>query len=148
MTALSGDNIVVKMDDSGGTERTFADGDIMSVDLPLSYKQHNVTGFGDEVEKFINGQMQAPVTLRGYLTTTTDIGTHPVINGAFANGAQVSLVVQVGQNATPQSGDPEFRGEFYVESYRPTFSNGGAIAFVATLKPATGTAPVWTTVGA
>ena len=46
-------------------------------------------------------------------------------------------------HAAPTTGDPKFSGEYYVESYRPSMSNGQAIAFVATLKPATGTAPVW-----
>jgi hypothetical protein len=144
--AISGDHVVVKMDDSGGTLRTFANGDIRSVDLGLNYDQHDVTGFGDGVHKFINGQMNAPVTIQGYLTTTATTGTHTVINGAFAAGTQVTLEVQVGQNAAPVSGDPKYSGEFYIESYKPTISTGGAVMFTVTLKPATGTAPVWGTV--
>src|SRR5690606_6768475 len=100
---------------SAGTPRTFADGDITSVDLGLTNDQHDVTGFGDGVHKFINGQAQAPVTIRGFLTTTADIGTHPVINGAFQTGSQVTLRVAVGNNAAPTSGDPEYSGEFIVE---------------------------------
>jgi hypothetical protein len=144
--ALSGEYIVVKMDDSGGTLRTFADGDITSVDLGQTFDQHDVTGFGDAVHNVINGQLQAPVIIKGYLTTTADIGTHTVIQGAFAAGAQVSLEVQVGQNATPTTGDPEYTGEFIVESYKPVIESGGAVKFEASLKPATGTAPVWGTV--
>lgn len=144
--ALSGEYIVVKMDDSGGTLRQFADGDITSVDLGLTFDQHDVTGFGDAVHNMINGQLQAPVIVKGYLTTTADIGTHTVIQGAFAAGAQVSLEVQVGQNATPTTGDPEYSGEFIVESYKPVMENGAAVTFEASLKPATGTAPVWGTV--
>ena len=144
--AISGDHVIVKMDDSGGTPRQFADGDITSVDLPLTNDQFDVAGFGDPVHKFINGQLQAPVTLRGFLTTTANTGTHPVIQGALAAGAQVTLTVQVGQNAAPTSGDPEYEGEFYVESYRPTLQTGGAVMFQATLKPAIGTAPAWGTV--
>jgi hypothetical protein len=144
--ALSGDHVVVKMDDSGGTLRTFANGDVVSVDLGLWYDQHDVTGFGDAVHRVINGQMQAPVVLKGYLTTTANTGTHPVIQGAFAAGSQVSLEVQVGQNATPQSGDPKFTGEFLVGSYKPTISTGGAVMFEARLLPATGSAPAWGTI--
>jgi hypothetical protein len=144
--ALSGDHVIVKMDDSGGTLRQFADGDIISVDLGLWYDQHDVTGFGDEVHNVVNGQMRAPVVLRGYLTTTANTGTHTVVQGAFAAGAQVSLEVQVGQNAAPQSGDPKFTGEFRVSSYKPAISSGGAVMFEAQLVPATGTAPGWGTV--
>ena len=144
--ALSGDHVMVKMDDAGGTLRQFADGDITSVDLGLTLDQHDVTGFGDAVHNVINGQLQAPVTLKGFLTTTANTGTHTVIQGAFAAGAQVSLEVQVGQNAAPTSGDPKYTGEFYVESYKPVLETGGAVTFEATLKPATGDAPAWGTV--
>lgn len=144
--ALAGDHIIVKMDDSGGTLRQFDDGDITSVDLGLTYKQHDVSGFGQDVQNMVNGQLQAPVTIKGFLTTTANTGTHTVINGAFQNGSQVSLVVQVGQNTTPTSGDPEYTGEFVVESYKPKLETGGAISFEASLKPATGTAPAWGTV--
>ena len=146
MTALAGDHIVVKMTDNGSTERTFDTGDISSVNLGLTFKQHEVTGFGDEAQKFINGQMQAPVTVKGYLTTTALVGTHTVIAPLFAQGAQTTLTVQVGQNATPTTGDPEYSGDFIVESYKPTLENGSAIMFEAVLKPATGTAPTWATV--
>lgn len=146
MTALAGDHITVKMTDTGSTERTFDDGDITSVNLALTFTQHDVTGFGDEAQKFINGQLQAPVTVKGYLTTTSNVGTHTVIAPLFAAGTQTTLTVQVGQNATPTSGDPEYSGDFIVESYKPTLENGSAIMFEATLKPATGTAPAWGTV--
>jgi hypothetical protein len=141
--AISGDHVIVKLDDSGGTLRTFADGDIISVDLGLKADQHDVTGFGDQVHRVINGQMQAPVTIRGYVTKTTDIGTHPVIYGAFNAGAQVSLEVRVGNNAAPTTGDPKYTGEFFVASYVPVINTGGAVTFTATLNPATGTKPVW-----
>jgi hypothetical protein len=144
--AIAGDHVVVKLDDSGGTPRQFADGDISSVDLGQTLDQHDVTGFGDAAHRVINGQLQAPVTLKGYLTTTANTGTHTVIKGAFAAGAQVTLEVQVGQNAPPQAGDPKYSGEFYVESYKPVIETGGAVKFEASLKPATGSAPVWGTV--
>lgn len=141
--ALSGDHVIVKMDDSGGVLRAFADGDIRSVDLGLAYDQFDVTGFGDEAHRFINGQLRAPVTIEGYLTTETPNGTHTVIQGAFAAGKQVTLEVQVGDNATPTTNDPKFSGEFLIASYRPQIMTGGAVMFTATLKPATGTAPTW-----
>lgn len=146
MPALAGDHVVVKMDDAGGTLREFAAGDITSIDLGLTFKQHEVTGFGDAAQKFINGQLQAPVTIKGYLTTTALVGTHTVIGGAFAAGAQVSLEVQVGLNAAPVATNPKYTGEFIVESYKPSLQNGSAITFEAVLKPATGNAPVWGTI--
>lgn len=143
--ALAGDHVIVKMDDSGGTLRTFANGDINSVDLGLTLDQHDVTGFGDAAHNVINGQLQAPVTIKGFLTTTANTGTHTVINGAFQAGSQVTLKVAVGNNTTPTTGDPEYSGEFLVASYKPIIETGKAVMFEATLKPAIGTAPVWGT---
>lgn len=144
--ALAGDHIIVKLDDSGGTPRTFANGDITSVDLGLTYDQHDVTGFGNPAHNFINGQLQAPVTIKGFVTTTANTGTHTVINPAFVAGTQVSLEVQVGNNTTPTTGDPKYTGEFIIESYKPMLDTGKAVTFEATLKPAIGTAPLWGTV--
>lgn len=92
------------------------------------------------------GSSTPPVTIQGYLTTTASVGTHTVLAPAFAQGRQVTLEVQIGQNAAPVTGDPKYTGEFYIESYRPALSTGSAVMFTATLKPATGTAPVWGTV--
>lgn len=144
--ALAGDHISVILDDSNGTARTFACGDIVSVDLGQTYDQHDVTGFCNDVHNFINGQLQSPVSLKGHLTTTADVGTHTVINAAFVAGSTVTLTVQVGDNTTPTTGDPEFEGEFIIESYKPTIENASAITFEATLNPASGTAPAWGTV--
>lgn len=144
--ALAGDHVVVKMDDSGGTLRAFANGDLISVDVPVATDQFDVTGFGDVGHKVINGQQRTAVTLRGYLTTTALVGTHPVVQGAFQAGVPVTLKVAVGQNAAPVTGDPEYSGEFYVESYQPTLETGKAVTFTATLKPALGSpAPAWGT---
>ena len=144
--ALSGDHVIVKMDDSGGTLRAFSDGDIRSIDLGLTHDQFDVTGFGDAVHQFINGQLRAPVMIEGYLTTDSTSGTHSVIQGAFAAGNQVSLEVQVGNNAAPVASDPKYTGEFLIASYRPQIMTGGAVMFTASLQPATGTAPAWGTV--
>jgi hypothetical protein len=136
--ALSGDFIAVKMNDL-----QFANGDIVSVDLGLMYDQQDVTGFGNAVHDVLNGLMRAPVTIRGYLTTTASVGTHTVIQGAYAAESQVVLEVQVGQNAAPQSGDPVFTGTFLVASYKPVITMGGAVMFEAQLLPATSTDLGW-----
>jgi hypothetical protein len=133
----------VRLDDAAGTLRTFNNGDIISVDVPLTFDQHDVTGFGDAVHNFINGQLQAPVTLRGYVTTTASVGTHTVIRDAYQQGKQVTLQVDVGQNTAPVTGDPRFSGEYLIESYKPTLETGKAVMFEAVMKPAIGTAPAW-----
>ena len=80
---------------SGKTSPVF----LISVWRIVDGVQFNVTGFCDEAHQFINGQLQAPVTIESYLTTESPSGTHTVIQGAFAAGSQVTLEVQVGDNA-------------------------------------------------
>jgi hypothetical protein len=135
--AIAGDHVVVRINGQALTA-----GDITSVDLGQTYTQHDVTGFGDAVQNFINGQLQAPVTLKGFMTTGAS-GTHTLINTAFAAGSTVTLQVDVGQNAAPTTGNPRYSGTFYIESYKPMLDKGMAVTFEATLKPATGTAPTW-----
>jgi hypothetical protein len=144
--ALSGDHILIKLDDSSGTPRQFASGDVISVDLPLQADQYDVTGFGDVTHDVINGQMNLAVTLRGYLTLTPVTGTHSVLRDVYQQGKQVTLEVQVGNNAAPVTGDPKLTGEFYVDSYAPVLETGKAILFTARLRPAAGAALVWGTV--
>ena len=98
------------------------------------------------MHQFINGQLRAPVTIEGNLTTESPSGTNTVIQGDFAAGSQVTLEVQVGDNAAPAANDPKYSGEFLIGSYRPQIMTGGAVLFTATLKPATGDAPAWGTV--
>jgi hypothetical protein len=143
--ALAGDHVLVRLDDSSGTLRTLDTGSITMVDLGLTVDQHDVSGFGDAAHRVINGQIQAPVTLKGYLTRTALTGTHTVINGAFVAGTQVTLRVAVGNNTAPVVGDPEYSGEFYIASYKPVLENSKAVLFEAQLKPAIGTAPAWGT---
>jgi hypothetical protein len=144
--AIAGDYIVVKMDDSGGTLRTFAGTDIISVTPPFAYDQIDVTAVGSEVGASINGLISAPVTITGYFTTTAATGTHTVINGSYAGNKQVTFRCAVGNNAAPQVGvDPEFSGEYLVDSYSVSVENGRSLTFTATLKPTSSTAPGWAT---
>jgi hypothetical protein len=137
--ALAGDHVIVRID---GT--AFQTGDITSVDLGQTFTQHDVTGFGDAAQHFINGQLQSPVTIKGFVTTGAT-GTHTVLNTKFSTGDDFPLVVEVGQNAAPTTGDPKFSGTYIVESYKPTLDKGSAVTFEATLKPFSGT-PAWGTI--
>lgn len=144
--AIAGDHVVVTLDDASGIPRTFDAGDIISVDIGLAYQVQEMTAGSTPVQHHVTTLLQAPVTLKGYLTTTSNTGTHTVIQGAFAAQTVVTLDIQIGQNAPPTSGDPSFSGEFYIERYQPTFQANSAVMFTAQLVPATDTAPAWGTV--
>lgn len=138
--AIAGDHVVVRINSTA-----LQAGDITSVDLGQTYVQHDVTGFGDVAQHFINGQLQSPVSIKGYFTTGAS-GTHTLLSGAFTAGTTVALQVDIGLNAAPVSGNPRFSGIFYIESYKPTLDKGMAVTFEAYLKPSTGAAPIWATI--
>lgn len=61
-------------------------------------------------------------------------------------GAAPDQHLKIGKQKTnSRPGDPVYKGEFVIASYVPAIATGGAITFTATLNPATGTAPFWTT---
>jgi hypothetical protein len=148
--ALAGDHLVVRITDSADALRQFIPGSITSIDLGNTFDQHDVTGMGDLTHKVINGQLKAPVTIKGFMTTealnVTDntVGTHTILQPNFEQGNAVTLRVAVGNNAPPVAGtSPEFVGLFLIESYKLMFDTGKAITFEAALKPAQSSAPTW-----
>jgi len=142
--AVAGEYVVVRMTDAGGTQRQFNNGDVTSVDLGTTFDQFDVAGFGDLAHKFINGQLKAPITVKGFMTTDLLVGTHTIMQPVFAQGKTVTLRVAIGNNATPVPGtSQEFSGSFIVETYKLMLDTGKAVTFEASLKPATGAGPAW-----
>ena len=140
--ALSGDHVIVKMDDSSGALRTFADGDIRSIDLGLTYDQFDVTGFGDEAHQ-VHKRAIAGASHNSGLSDDRQIPRrHPHRDPGRVCRRQQGLVGGAGrqQRGARQPSDPKYSGEFLIASYRPQIMTGGAVMFTAALQPATGDA--------
>lgn len=141
--AISGQHVIIKMQDKDGIERTFADGDIISVDVDLRYRTFEATAGADTVANYRPTIMEAPLQISGYITTTAEIGTHTVLHGLFSTREATSVKIQVGQGGAPQSGDMEFTGTYFVESYQPRFQTSDVVRFAARLVPHANTTPDW-----
>ena len=137
--------IAVSIDDIGDAARVITPSvtDISSVGL--DYATQDVTAYSDGVINFTLGHPSAEIDITGPLNNTADIGGHVVfsaISNAPYSQDSYTLTVQFGIRAVPAAGDPEFEGEYTLQSYTV---NGDA-TYTARLVPATGTAPAWGTV--
>jgi len=120
--ALAGEHIQVLVD---GYDLT---GDHNRVNIDDKRVMMNTTTFGDSVRKFIMGQRHAGLQHRGYMNA--DVAkSHPVLKGVDVDGV-VSILV--GQNDTPQVGDPVYCMAARQNRYQISAQVGGVIPFVAT----------------
>jgi hypothetical protein len=119
--------------------------------LPLTFQEIEAGGYGEEMN-YLGGRGDSQITIEMLFTTTASVGTHTVF-AAYMTSANRNvagtLTVQIGDNAAPTTGSPEFEGEFIVQSYVVVPELNGAVRATATLRVAVGQAlPAWGTVSA
>jgi hypothetical protein len=141
-----GKYVTVILDDTS-TARTISN-DITAINgLPVNYGKIEVGGFGQDMSYLI-GRGDSEVQLTGLVNDTTNTGFHQVIKDILGDNAGYTLTIQIGDNTTATTGDPEFEGEFCCHAYVVTPDLNGAVTGVATLVPYNGnTLPAWGTVG-
>ncbi len=145
MAKLAGRFLKVLLDDSGGTARDVS-ADIESIDVPDEYGELDVTGFGEGAENSIPGLPSFPVEIQANFNPAATTGIYTVLKGSLGTYAGRTLTVQVGQNATPTTGDPEFEGEFWVQKMNISATPKGKVSLTASLRVYGSTAPAWGTV--
>jgi len=142
MPKLSGKNVKVMIDDSGGTARDVST-NVESIDIPDEYGELDVTGFSDGVVNSIPGMPSSNVELNGNMDPDTN-ALYDVLTG-IVGGSAGTLTVQVGQNAAPTSGDPEFEGEFWCSKMNISATPTGKPTIAASFRPGSSTKPAWGT---
>lgn len=114
--------------------------------LPKVYTEVEVSGFTQDMN-YLSGQGDTDITLTMLCTTTATTGSHTIFAPKNGNNTGYTLTVQVGNNATPTTGDPEFEGTFTVTSYIVNPAKAGAQTCAAKLRPLADNAlPAWGTV--
>lgn len=142
MAKLAGRWIKVLLDDDGGTPRDISN-DLESIDIPNEFGEIDVTGFGDGAENSMPGLSNFSVEGSGTFNPAADTGLYTVlkdINGVYSGH---TLTVQVGQNATPTNGDPEFEGEFWCQKMNISATPTGKTQITFSLRVYGATTPQW-----
>lgn len=137
--------VIVILDDGSGA-RTITNDVIAINGMPLNYGKIEVGGYGQDMSYLI-GRGDSEVQLTVLVNDTATTGAHTVLKTIVGTNSNYTLTIQIGDNATPTTGDPEFEGEFCCPSYVVTPDLNGAVTGVATLVPFNGNAlPAWGTV--
>lgn len=144
MAKLSGQYLVVYIDDSGDSPRDVSS-DVKSIDIPDEYGEIDATGFSDGAVNSISGMPSFNVEITGMFNPGATTGLYTVLNGIKGGGAK-TLTVQIGQGAAPTTGDPEFEGEFWLQKMNVSATPQGETGITASLRPSGSTAPAWGTV--
>lgn len=144
LTRFAGDHTNIYCDDSGGSARLLESP--REVDVEQDAPELDVTSFNDGVQPVVPGVPIASIAWRGHVDDAASTGDHTVLAGVAPGKKIVTLTVQLGQNAAPTTGDPEFEGEFYVLRYNIHADVGSPQTYEAYAKPADETALSWGTV--
>jgi hypothetical protein len=133
----------IYIDDSGGDAREITN-DVSDIPgLPLTYDEVEVSGYGQD-KQYLAGQGDVQISIEMQFTTTANTGTHTVFSGIVGDNTGHTLTVQIGANAAPTTGDPEFEGEFLVTSYEVKPARAGSVTATAQLRIADGESlPAW-----
>lgn len=146
MSKRIGKHVIVIIDDSGGTARTITN-DVTAINgMPLTYGKIEVGGYGQDMS-YLVGRGDSEITLDCLFNPTATTGSHTVLSGIVGGNTARTMTIQIGNNATPTAGDPEWEGEVLCHTYTVTPDLNGAVTCQAVLVPASGnTLPAWGTV--
>jgi hypothetical protein len=145
MAKLAGRWLKVLLDDGTGNPQDISN-DLDSINIPNEFGEIDVTGFGDGAENSMPGLSNFSVEITGTFNPAAGNGLFTVlkaINGVYEGH---TLTVQVGQNAAPTSGDPEFEGEFWCQKMNVSATPTGKTVINGSLRVYGATTPQWGTV--
>jgi len=145
MAKLAGRFIKVYIDDSGGTARDVSS-DVDSVEIPDEYGSLDMTGFSDGSVNSAPGMPNLPIRITGKFNPAATTGLYTVLKGILGSYTSKTVTVQVGQNAAPTTGDPEFEGEFWLQAMPISATPTGNVTISASFEVMGSTAPAWGTV--
>ena len=145
MAKLAGRWLVVIIDDSNPTARTVS-GDVQSVDIPLEYDELDVTGFSDGTKNSIPGMPGVNLEITGKFNPTANTGLFSVLVDIIGDYAGHTVTVQIGDNAAPTGGEPEFEGEYWLSKMTVSGSPSGAVEITGSFRVWGNSLPAWGTV--
>ena len=147
MAKLAGKWLKVYVDDNTGTPvARDVSSDVDSVDIPDEYGSLDMTGFSDGSVNSAPGMPNLPIKITGKFDPAATTGLYTVLKGILGAGSAHTVTVQVGQNAAPTTGDPEFEGEFWLQSMPVGATPTGNLTIAGNFEVFGASAPAWGTV--
>lgn len=117
--------------------------------MGIQYVQENVSVLASLLDEFIHGRGQVNLDLSGPFNSATN-EAHDVLSSANGVAAGYTLTIQIGDNAAPTTGDPEFEVDGVGTFDYLVQPGGGAVTWSASLRPTPNTttdpANAWGTV--
>lgn len=138
--------IKVLVDDSGGTARDLTTDLIPGSLSGLGVISGEIDMSGVTQDKnYLADVSDTTLTMNFHMNNTAATGATTVLNG-IVGGAAVTVTIQFGENGVaPDTGDPEWEGEYICMS-APVSADGGRLIHSCTFRPTGSTAPAWGTV--
>ena len=135
-------HIIISVDDNNPTVR-IVEASVADVSgVGLTYDTQDVTAYSDGWHNFTLGHPGSDLTFTGPIDNTANIGSH-IVFSAIAGDMTTTHTVTIayGIRATATTGDPEWEGEYYCNSYLVD----GDANYTATMVAAGATAATWGT---
>lgn len=145
MPKLKAQYLKVYIDDSALAPQDVSK-DLDTVDFPYEYEDIDVTGFTEGVVNEMPGMLTAPITFAGTFNPTSSTGLYDVLKGIVGVYTAHTVTIQIGQNAAPVTGDPEYEGEYWCKSMNCSGTPRGKLAISSEFRPFGATAPTFGTV--
>lgn len=114
--------------------------------IGVDYQSVDVTTLCNAIVESIQGHGQVSIDLSGPFNNTATTGAHNVIEPLNGDSSGAAMVIAIGSNAAPTTGDPEFNvTALGVFNYMVSLG-GGAVTWSASLRPLPGATASWDTV--
>lgn len=142
---LRGKHTIVKIDDSGGSPTDITAHVVESNGIPLNYDEVEISTYGEDHDT-MKGQGDSSPTLKTHFNDTIHaLFTHES-TGALKSDTARTLTVELGENATPTTGDLNITGEYVVTAVEFENARDGARLSNFALRLSGGTMPSFGTV--
>lgn len=138
--------INILVDDSGSVARNLSTDLIPGTLDGVGEEGDSISMAGqNQNEYYLIGRKDGDLTCQFFMNDTATTGAHTVLKGIL--GLVRTVTVQFGTGAAPTTGDPEWEGEYILQSLRAVIVDG-KMAYACVFKRGDATGPAWTTISA
>lgn len=114
--------------------------------IGIQRSQVDVAGLDRSLDEFIQGRGSLNLEVGGPFNNESN-QAHETIEPLVDDADGAVLLIQIGANAAPTTGDAEFNGTaIIVTGYTVSVADDGAVMYSASLRPGVGSTASWDTV--